>query len=125
MPFDQLKRREFIMLVGGAAAGWPLAARAQQPVPVIGFLHSGSLGERIHLLTGLREGLRARGYLEGQNVTIEYRWADDQFDRLPALAAELVRRRSSSRRQRVRSRRLRPKEPRRRYRSSSAAKTIL
>jgi putative tryptophan/tyrosine transport system substrate-binding protein len=88
-------RRELLAALGGAAATWPLAARAQQAVPVIGFLHPGSLGERIHLLTALREGLRARGYLEGQNVTIEYRWADDQFDRLPALVAELVRRRVS------------------------------
>jgi putative tryptophan/tyrosine transport system substrate-binding protein len=90
-----VKRRDFMTLIGGAAAAWPFAARAQQAVPVIGFLHPGSLGERIHLLTALREGLRARGYLEGQNVTIEYRWADDQFDRLPALVAELVRRRVS------------------------------
>jgi putative tryptophan/tyrosine transport system substrate-binding protein len=90
-----MRRREFITLLGGAAAAWPLSVSAQQAVPVIGFLHPGSLGERIHLLTGLREGLRARGYLDGQNVTIEYRWADDQFDRLPALAAELVRRRVS------------------------------
>jgi putative tryptophan/tyrosine transport system substrate-binding protein len=90
-----VRRRDFMTLIGGAAAAWPFAARAQQAVPVIGFLHPGSLGERIHLLTALREGLRARGYLEGQNVTIEYRWADDQFDRLPALVAELVRRRVS------------------------------
>jgi putative ABC transport system substrate-binding protein len=93
MPY--LKRRDFIMLVGGATAAWPLSARAQQSLPVIGFLHAGSPGERVHLITALREGLRARGYLEGENVIIDYRWAEDQFDRLPALAAELVRRRAS------------------------------
>jgi ABC-type uncharacterized transport system substrate-binding protein len=71
------------------------AALAQQSTPVIGFLHPGSPGERLHLITALREGLRAHGYFEGQSVTIEYRWAEDQFDRLPALAAELVRRRVS------------------------------
>jgi putative tryptophan/tyrosine transport system substrate-binding protein len=91
-----MNRRRFITLIGGAAAAWPLAARAQQPtLPVIGFLHAGSPGERVHLITALREGLRARGYLEGENVIIDYRWAEDQFDRLPALAAELVRRRAS------------------------------
>jgi putative ABC transport system substrate-binding protein len=90
-----MRRREFITLLGGAVGACPTHARAQQPVPVIGFLHPGSLGERVHLLTALREGLRARDYREEQNVTIEYRWADDQFDRLPALAAELVRRRVS------------------------------
>jgi putative ABC transport system substrate-binding protein len=88
-----MRRREFITLLGGAAVTWPLAGRAQQAMPVVGFLHPGSPGERLHLITALREGLRAHGYFEGQSVTIEYRWAEDQFDRLPSLAAELVRRR--------------------------------
>jgi ABC-type uncharacterized transport system substrate-binding protein len=92
MQLHQLKRREFITLLGGAAAR-PLAARAQQPaVPVVGFLGAGARGPLREQIAAFQEGLNESGYIEGQNVAVEYRFAEGQFDRFPALAAELVRR---------------------------------
>ena len=93
-----MKRREFIAGLGGVAVGWPLGTTAQQSkVPVIGFLHSQSADDLTNIITGATSGsffqsLKETGYVEGQNVTVEYRYAENQFDRLPALAADLVRR---------------------------------
>jgi putative ABC transport system substrate-binding protein len=94
MRFDQLKRREFITLLGGAAAGWPLAARAQQPaMPIVGFVEGRSAEAAVRQAALFRKGLSETGFVEGQNVIVGYHWLDGQYDRLPALMGDLVRRR--------------------------------
>ena len=88
---EYMQRRKFIALLGGAAAVWPLATRAEQPtIPIIGYLSSGSTDANAFMVAAFREGLREAGYIEGQNVAIEYRWAGDRYDRFPELATELV-----------------------------------
>src|SRR5260221_11022758 len=92
MQVDQLKRREFISLLGGAVV-WPFGVNAQQSLPVVGFLSSRSSEESAHLVETFRGGLKDGGFIEGQSVSLEFRWARGDYDRLPPLAAELVNRR--------------------------------
>jgi putative tryptophan/tyrosine transport system substrate-binding protein len=87
-----MRRRDFIKVIAGSLAAWPLAARAQQrPMPVVGFVNAGS--PDAPLIAGFRKGFNEAGYVESQNVTVEYHWLEGQFDRLPALMADLARRR--------------------------------
>ena len=93
---SHIERRKFLATLGGAAAAWPLAARAQQaPLPTIGYLRNTSAAGSAQLVAALRQGLKEAGVVEGQDVAIDFRWGDDQPDRLPGLAADLVRRQAA------------------------------
>jgi putative ABC transport system substrate-binding protein len=91
---SHIGRRKFLATLGGAVAAWPLIARAQQPaMPVVGFINAGSAVANAHFGAAFRKGLNETGYVEGQNVTVEYHWLEDQYDRAPAIMADLVSRR--------------------------------
>src|SRR5512132_310275 len=90
---SHIERRKFLATLGGAAVAWPLAARTQQPTPIVGLINGRSAQDALRNVAAFRKGLNEAGYVEGQNVTVEYHWLEGQFDRLPALMDDLVRRR--------------------------------
>jgi putative ABC transport system substrate-binding protein len=117
-----MQRRAFITLLGGAAVAWPIGARGQQSaLPVVGFIRDGSADASARFAAAFRKGLNETGYIEGQNVTVEYHWLEGQYDRLPALVADLVRRQVAAIATLGNVPSLRPKLRQRRSRSSSVS----